>query len=142
MQIYTSSWFTALPATIQKIGISRGTPRGYPPGYRRMPELAPGPWFNSVSPEEYHRRFMAQLAQLDAREILARITAMSPGKEGAALLCYESPARASEWCHRGQVAAWLHDKLAIDVFEYGFEHQGCGWAHPKVFATYRKGSLP
>ena len=43
MKIYTSSWFTNLPDTIQKIGVSRGTPRGYKAGYRKMPELAPGP---------------------------------------------------------------------------------------------------
>jgi hypothetical protein len=42
-----------LPPTFRKIGISRMVPRGYPAGYRRIEELAPGPWFNSVTPLEY-----------------------------------------------------------------------------------------
>jgi hypothetical protein len=48
---------------------SRGA-AGYPAGYRRLSELAPGPWFNSVSPLEYHKRFMAQLNALDAAAIV------------------------------------------------------------------------
>lgn len=140
-KIYTSSWFHPLPETIQKIGISRGTPRGYPAGYRKMPELMPGSWFKSVSPEEYHRRFMAQLAALDPAEIVAKIEALSPGKEGAALLCYEAPGKPADWCHRGQVAAWLHEKAGVEVFEFGHEHQGCGWAHPKLYKPLRRGGL-
>lgn len=131
MRIWTSSWFTTLPGTIQKIGISRGTPRGYPEGYRKMMELAPGPWFNSVSPEEYQRRFDAQLAALDPNQVLAKIETLAAGKD-VALLCYEDPRKPADWCHRGLVSAWLHDKLGLDVPEYGMEGMGCGWRHPKL----------
>ena len=67
MRIFTSSWFEPLPADIQKIGISRGTPRGYPPGYKRMLELAPGPWFKTASVPEYRRLFFDLLSGLDPR---------------------------------------------------------------------------
>lgn len=137
MKIWTSSWFVSLPDTIQKIGISRGTPRGYPAGYRKMPELAPGPWFNSVSPEEYDRRFMAQLAALDPNTILAKIDQLAGGKD-VALLCYEDPKKPDDWCHRGQVSAWLKDKLGVLVFEYGMEDAGCGHSHPKLYAGLRR----
>jgi hypothetical protein len=117
MKIYTSSWSTKLPAEIQKIGISRGTPRRYPAGYRRMPELAPGPWFNSVTPAEYHRRFMAQLGALDARAVLQKLHDLGAGRD-MALLCYEAPHDPKAWCHRGQVSGWLKDELDLDVFEF------------------------
>jgi hypothetical protein len=136
MRIFTSSWFAPVPDTIQKIGISRGTPRGYAAGYRKMPELAPGPWFNSVTPTEYHERYMAQLAQLDASKVVAKIDTLGGGRD-VALLCYENPAKRADWCHRGQVAAWLHDQLSIEVFELGFEVDGCGWHHPKLWEGVR-----
>jgi hypothetical protein len=136
MQIFTSSWFTTLPPTIQKIGISRGTPRGYPAGYRRMTELAPGPWFNSVTPAEYHRRFMAQLDALDARAVVSKIHELGAGRD-AALLCFEAPNKPNDWCHRGQVAGWLYDQLGLEVFEMGLATGGCGWQHPKLLPQFR-----
>ena len=142
MRIYTSSWFTDLPATIQKIGISRGYPRGYPAGYRRMMELAPGPWFNSVSPAEYHRLYMEQLGKLDPKAILAKITGMlGDHHRDAALLCFESPTDPAAWCHRGQVSGWLADMLDLQVPEYfapGIKPQRCGWQHPKLLPEFQK----
>lgn len=137
MKIYTSSWFTPLPPTIQKIGISRGTPRGYPAGYRKMGELCPGEWFKTVSPLEYDRRFQQVLAALDPQAILSKITELAAGKD-VALLCYEDPKKAGDWCHRGQVSAWLKDTLGLDVFEYGLEELGCGHSHPKLFSELRR----
>jgi hypothetical protein len=137
MQIFTSSWFTTLPPTIQKIGISRGTPRGYPAGYRRMPELAPGPWFNSVTPAEYHRLYMAQLAALDAQAVLQKLHQLA-GNRDVALLCFEAPTKPEAWCHRGQVAGWLHDQLGLEVFEFGLEDAGAGWRHPKLHTLLRR----
>jgi len=132
MMIYTSSWSTALPPTIQKIGISRGVPRRYPAGYRRMTELQPGPWFHSVSADEYRRRFMEQLAALEARAVVARIHELAGDKPAAALLCYERPDDPAAWCHRGFVAAWLWDELGLDVREWGMEAKGGGLHHPKL----------
>jgi hypothetical protein len=138
MKIYTSSWATTLPPEIQKIGISRGTPRRYAAGYRIMRDLAPGPWFNSLSPDEYHRRFMAQLKALDAKAIVSKFVALSSGRD-VALLCYEAPNDPGAWCHRGQVAGWLKDELEIDVFEFGLERAGCGWLHPKLLPQFQRG---
>jgi hypothetical protein len=131
IRVYTSSWSTRLPPEIQKIGISRSSPRGYPAGYRRMPELAPGPWFQSATPAEYHRLYMAQIAELDARVVLAKIHELGAGRD-VALLCYEAPHDASAWCHRGHVAGWLYDHAGIAVYEFGLEAAGCGWSHPKL----------
>jgi len=137
MRIYTSSWFARLPPAVLRIGISRGTPRGQPVGYRRLPELAPGPWFKSVGADEYHRRYMAQLSGLDPKAVLPKITDMAAGRD-VALLCYDPPNDPAKWCHRGQVAGWLHDALQLDVFEYGLEDQGCGWQHPKLLPEFRR----
>lgn len=136
MRIFTSSWFTPLPDTIQKIGVSRGTPRRYPPGYRRIPELAPGSWFSTVSPEEYDRRFSAMLAALDPKTVLAKIESLAAGKD-VALLCYEAPGDPKAWCHRGQLSRWFKDTLHLDVYEYGMEAAGCGNSHPKIYAPLR-----
>ena len=57
MPLFTSSWFAPLPENHVQIGVSRGVTRGFPPGYRVMRELAPGPWFKNVSVSEYRRRF-------------------------------------------------------------------------------------
>jgi hypothetical protein len=56
---------------------------------------------------------MAQLNALDPREVLQKIVLLADGAEAAALLCYESPNDPMQWCHRGQVAGLLHDKLKI-----------------------------
>src|SRR5438445_203981 len=75
---------------------------------------------------------------IDAREVLQKIVLLADGAEAAALLCFESPNDPMQWCHRGQVAGWLHDKLKIEVREYSLEGCGCGWSHPKLFAKLRK----
>jgi hypothetical protein len=101
-----------------------------------MPELAPGPWFNSVSPADYYKRFMAQLAGLDAKAARDKIESLSGGKD-VALLCYEAPDDAAAWCHRGQVSGYFKDQLGIDVFEFGMEAAGCGWHHPKLLPQFQ-----
>jgi len=131
LRIVTSSWFEPIPETYQRIGISRGVPRRYPAGYRRMPELAPGPWFKAVSEAEYNQRFSDQLAMLDPRVVHAKIESLAGGKD-AALLCYESPHDASAWCHRGHVSLWLKDTIGLDVPELGLEGAGVGRHHPKL----------
>ncbi|MEX0684042.1 MAG: hypothetical protein WD472_11400 [Dehalococcoidia bacterium] len=140
MKVWTSSWFTDLPVTIQKIGISRGTPRGYPAGYRKMPELAPGAWFKTASPAEYHDLFMDHLARLDVQVVIDKIARLSAGRD-AVLLCYESPDKPRDWCHRGQVSAWLFEKGGLEVFEWGHLEDGCGWQHPKLLPQFQKGRL-
>ena len=48
-----------------------------------------------------------------------------------------APTTGDNWCHRGLVAAWLKDTLALDVFEVGQEAEGAGWAHPKLTSLRR-----
>src|SRR5262249_23635892 len=65
MEIKTSWWFGRLPEGHLKIGVSRGTPRGTPAGYRMYRPLQPGPWFNSVSVEVYKQRYFGHLKTLN-----------------------------------------------------------------------------
>src|SRR5436190_6306937 len=90
MRIFTSSWFVKLPADVCRIGISRSAPRFAAAGYSTLRELTPGPWFNSVSPTEYHKLFMDGLTRIDARAIVAEIERRAAGRD-AALLCFEPP---------------------------------------------------
>jgi hypothetical protein len=125
----TASWFTKLPADHQRIGTSRGTPRGQPAGFRIYRKLAPGPWFNSVSVAEYDRLYQAEiLGKLDARQVWDELHEMSNGKIPV-LLCYEQPNTLPQWCHRALCAEWFANKLGEHVPEFGFEHLGVE-AHP------------
>ena len=136
MQIYTSSWFTKLPPEIMRIGISRGVPRGIPTGFRRLKELEPGGWFNSVSPDKYHELYMAGLAKLNAKQILGKIELLANGRQTVALLCFEPPGDPKAWCHRGQVSAWFFDELGLQIPEFGLL-PAYGWDHPKLFQGAR-----
>ncbi|BCH11978.1 hypothetical protein MesoLj131c_62360 [Mesorhizobium sp. 131-3-5] len=140
MRIFTSSWFHPLPSTIQKIGVSRGTPRGYAAGYRKMPELAPGPWFKTASERDYKQLYFEILAKLNLAQIVAKFEQLSGGKD-VALLCYEAPTD-NQYCHRAYISVWLKERLDLNVFEYGLESQGCGWSHPKLPAQYRLPAKP
>lgn len=135
--IKTSAWSQKVPADHIKIGISRGTPRGQAAGYRLFKILAPGAWFNSVSAAEYRDRYFSEiLASLDAAKVVAKIQELA-GDKVPVLVCYESPTKDEDWCHRGYVSAWLKDKLGLDVPELGHEERGCGWSHPKLPPTQR-----
>ena len=144
-KIVTSCWYTALPGvgtkgatdTHKKLGISRGVPRsGVGAGFQLFKVLQPGTWFNSVGPDEYRKRYFAEvLDKLSPQDIVDRIAAMSDGKV-AVLVCYEKP-DDNHYCHRGYVSAWLKDRLGLDVPELGRESDGCGWQHPKLPAAHR-----
>jgi hypothetical protein len=133
--IYTSSWFTALPEGMLRLGISRGTPRGFPAGYRRLPELQPGTWFNSVSESEYRRRYFDEvLGRLNPEALVKKIETLAAGQTPV-LVCYEAPADDKAWCHRGYVSAWLQERLGLSIPEFGME--GVGWQHPKIPRAFR-----
>jgi Protein of unknown function, DUF488 len=133
MKIYTASWFTDLPPTIRRIGISRGT-RGVLAGYRVLQELQPGPWFHSVSPAEYVERYFSEILQpLDLQAVLRRIETLAEGRETAALLCYERPPfsiGADNWCHRRMAASALERELGVEIPEYLAPGQSVGDAVP------------
>jgi hypothetical protein len=132
----TASWSTALPPTFARIGISRGSPRRQR-GYRLYSSLAPGAWFNSVTPAEYLRLYMAQLAELDPPGVLADLGDLAGGRVPA-LLCFEPPPPNSNWCHRGLVSAWFADTLGLRLVEYGHPDSGWGWTHPKLPADWQR----
>lgn len=138
MTIATSSWFVRLdPEQYVRIGISRGVPRGQAAGFRKYPRLNPGPWFSSVSDDEYRARYYAEvLAPLDPAQVVADLEAIADGKI-AALLCWEPPTPGNPWCHRALVSEWLFDTLGIEVFEVGQERYGCGRHHPKLAPQFR-----
>ncbi len=118
--ILTGSWFSKLPATHIKIGISRGVPRGLAAGYRRFKRLAPGPWFNRVNAVEYDRLYKAEiLAPLKPATVILQILAAAAGKTPV-LCCYEMLDHG-EWCHRAMAAQWLADHLKQTIPEFGFE---------------------
>lgn len=124
----TASWFTQLPDDHKRIGISRGTPRRMSAGYRVYKALAPGPWFNSVSVEEYYHLYRTEiLGPLDPRAVADHLTQLAGGLVPV-LLCYERPPAQSamlagpgDWCHRAMVAEWLAESLGVTVPEFGFE---------------------
>ncbi len=123
MKIFTSSWFTPLPPTILRIGISRSVPRNVGPGYRRLRMLEPGDWLHAP-PAVFMLKYQDLLGRLDAGEIVAKIEAMADGYEAAALLCYER----TGWCHRWLLSLWLKQQLGLSVPEYG--HEQCCGGHP------------
>ena len=121
MKIVTASWFTDLPPTIRRIGISRGT-RGVLAGYRVLQELQPGEWFASAPATEYVDLYFAKiLAPLDLQAVLCRIETLAEGYEAAALLCYERPPFSiarNNWCHRRMAASALERELGAAIAEY------------------------
>ncbi|XWN29727.1 MAG: hypothetical protein ROR55_19815 [Devosia sp.] len=138
MQIYTSCWFEKFPPPDQflRISISRGTPRNAAAGFKKMPELAPGPWFRTVDEDTYLNLFNKQLAELDPIDIVNRIVQVAAGRD-VALLCYERPksiAAGKDWCHRHHVAAWINSALDECVSEYGYPDLDPWVFHRKVGA--------
>ena len=119
--IKTGSWFVPLPSDHLRVGISRGTPRGQPRGFRRYTKLNPGPWFNScATPEEYIGLYATEiLAPLDPRKVVAELQALA-GDKVPVLCCFER-AGGTQWCHRSLAAPWLAQALHMDVSELGYE---------------------
>ena len=126
----TASWSSPLPDGYAAIGISRGPPRGRR-GYRMYRALAPGAWFREVDEKTFIERYMAQLASLDAGQVLRDLARLADGNIPT-LLCFEKPPPDATWCHRGLVAGWLKDTANVDIFELGAELAGAGWSHPKL----------
>lgn len=101
-----------------RISIARSAPRGCPAGYKIFKQLAPGPWFHSVSKEKYVELYNAEvLGKLDPNQVLADLCALA-GPHEPVLLCWEKPPLTEDnWCHRQMVAAWFLRTLELDVPE-------------------------
>lgn len=118
-KIMTASWFAKLPVGAVAVGVSRGVPRGKA-GYHRLRELEPGPWFKSVSPEQYLARYRQILDRLDPEAIRDQLLALG---DLPVMLCWEAAHdchSGSKWCHRHLAAQWLEDCIGINVNEVGF----------------------
>ena len=101
-----------------RVGIARYAPRGTPAGFRLYRALAPGPWFNSVTREEYRRLYFQQLDALEAILVVADLERLAGLGVEPVLLCYERPPfTSSNWCHRRMVAEWFKRELGLDVDE-------------------------
>ena len=102
-----------------RVSIARFPPRGTLAGFRVYRALAPGPWFKSVPEDEYRRRYAAQLAALDARQVWNDLHALAPQAEPV-LLCWERKADLAAgrtFCHRRIVADWLAAALGESIDE-------------------------
>jgi uncharacterized protein (DUF488 family) len=114
--IFTASWSVQLPPDMTAVGISRGVPRNHS-GSLRLRELEPGPWFKSVSAQDYVRRFSDILNALDPTEVRDRLFALA---NTPVLLCHEHASdiqAGRRYCHRHLVAEWLEERLGITVQE-------------------------
>jgi hypothetical protein len=140
IEIVTSSWFTKLPPGHTRIGISRGVPRKVAGGYRRYPQLNPGPWFKSVPAQEYMQLYFQILADLDPVAVVADLADLAEGGV-AVLVCFEPPPPSRKWCHRSLVSAWLADSLDMAVPELNHEALGYGWDHPLGPTSRKQGDL-
>jgi hypothetical protein len=133
----TSCWFSQLPDGYCRIGISRGVPRCRK-GYRRYNKLCPGPWFRSVDADTYKRLYSAEVLDiLDPQKVVDELVAISDG-DVPVLLCFETTELPiTQGCHRALVSAWLHEKLGLEVYEYGLESHGFAWEHPMLHPSFR-----
>ena len=136
-KIVTSCWFTQLPADYAPVGISRGVPRGRS-GYRRYAALNPArEWFQAPR-EQFTRCYNSQvLGVLEPELVVRQLAEMAEGRIPA-LLCWEHPPPGPRWCHRALVSVWLWEKLGLEVPEFGHEHEGFGWSHPKLHPDVRR----
>jgi hypothetical protein len=100
--------------------------------------LQPGKWFSAAGLEEFTRLYNEEiLGPLDPEAVVKDLVGMAEGRIPA-LLCWEPPEPGPEWCHRSLVSVWLWDKLGLEVPELDHEHEGCGWAHPKLHPDVRR----
>ena len=78
---------------------------------------------------------------LDPERVVDELLELAAGRS-ATLLCYEPQQPGDKWCHRGMVSQWLHRRMGLEVFELGYEHEGCGDCHPKLHPSCRKRAQP
>lgn len=123
----TSSWMT-VGATPGRVGISLGTPRGQPAGFRLYRALAPTrDMLHLDDLSAYEPRYQAILDALDAQKVWDDLHALA-GKDASGaqvepiMLCFEKPPFTRvNFCHRRLAARWLEQKLGVEIPERGFE---------------------
>jgi hypothetical protein len=106
-----------------RVGISAGTPRGQPAGFRLYKALAPDrEWLNEPI-EIYQPLYEAKLAKLDPQQVWDDLHRLA-GKDAAGdqvepvMLCFERPPWTPiNWCHRRMAAKFLEDSLGVSIPE-------------------------
>lgn len=107
-----TSYYARVKPGKSTICISRGMPKWAT--YKRYFPLAPGPWFKSVSQEEYITKYFNEiLSKLDPQKVWDELHELTEGEEPI-LLCYEAP---DKFCHRRLVALWFEEYLKVQVPE-------------------------
>ncbi len=137
--IYTGCFHVAKAAP-GRISIARRAPKGME-ALPSFPQLAPGPWFNSVPEQEYRRRFFGEiLAPLSPLEVVRDLTALAEDRYGPGtvpiLLCWERLAEtrpAGEFCHRQMVSEWLRTALGVETVEVRAWPLRAAVAEPTLF---------
>ena len=125
----TASWFTWRGEG--RIGISVGTPRGQPAGYRLYRPLNPTREMLHMSRAQYEAIYFGMLARLDPQKVWDDLHRMA-GDAEPVLLCFERPPlHDGNWCHRRMVARWFDLTLGQDVPEHDPVTGGTG--QPTLF---------
>ena len=101
-----------------RIGISVGTPRGIPKGYRFYRDLAPTRGMLKMGYRDYRKiYFSVILAKLNPKKVWADLHELA-GESEPVLLCFERTLlTADNWCHRTMVADWFLHELGEKVPE-------------------------
>jgi hypothetical protein len=135
--IVTSCWHAKLPADHTPIAICRGTPR-WRSGYRRYTPLNPLRRGFHAPREVFTRIYTEEvLGTLQPELVVKDLLVIADGRTPA-LLCWEPPEPGPMWCHRSLVSVWLWETLGLEVPEFGLEHEGFGWSHPKLHPDARR----
>ena len=113
----TASYFTYRGPG--RIGISVGTPRGIPAGYRMFKPLAPTRTMLNLDYPTYRMVYFRDiLGQLDPAQVAEQLQKLAQDADPV-LLCFEKPPLTpSNWCHRRMVADWFQETLGLDVPEH------------------------
>jgi hypothetical protein len=121
----TASWKTYTGAG--RIGISAGSPRGAPAGYRLYRDLAPDRAWMHQPLAIYQPLYQAILDGLDPQRVWDEIHRLAGvGADGRqiepVMMCFERPAFTEvNFCHRRLAAIWLGQRLGVRIDEVGFE---------------------
>lgn len=115
LSMKTASYFTFFGPG--RIGITAGTPRRTPAGYRMYRSLAPRRDMLRLPYKPFREIYIREV--LDPRKVVEELHELACRQEPV-LLCFECPPlTATNWCHRRIAAEWFNEQLGLDVPELG-----------------------
>jgi len=121
-----------------RISVARYAPRGIAKEIERFPKLAPGSWFNKVTPAVYKELYHEQLHGLCVEEVWDDLCNLVAPHDPV-LLCWE---HSKADCHRRYIAQWFKDRLGRDVDEVS-RSLPSGFVRPrKKTRVFRKRNEP